>query len=47
MVESALPELTKCEERWPHLVKRAVLLAPAIDNFERPLAVFSAAWVDT
>eukprot|EP00434_Breviolum_minutum_P034087 symbB.v1.2.030165.t1/scaffold3356.1/size58521/6 len=23
------------QERWPHLVKRAVLLAPAIDNFER------------
>jgi len=23
------------QERWPHLLKRAVLLAPAIDNFER------------
>ncbi|CAL1143344.1 unnamed protein product [Cladocopium goreaui] len=23
------------QERWPHLVKRVVLLAPAIDNFER------------
>ncbi|CAK9058197.1 unnamed protein product [Durusdinium trenchii] len=23
------------QERWPHLVKKAVLLAPAIDNFDR------------
>ena len=25
------------QERWPHLVKKAVLLAPAIDNFDRTL----------
>ena len=30
-----LPVAVHLQERWPHLVKRVVLLAPAIDNFER------------
>ena len=29
------------QERWPHLVKRVVLLAPAIDNFARCLHLHS------